>query len=64
MLIFPVSFIDFEPRIVKDNESKINAVSGREHQSNEKLENQFRFNRIRLVPSDRPTHGHLPVILN
>jgi hypothetical protein len=32
--------------------------------SNEKLENQFRFNRIRLVPSDRPTHGHLPVILN
>jgi len=66
MFFFHFSFIDFEPQIVKQNDTKLVSVSGREHEANEKLVSQFRFNRIRMVPSDRPTHGHLPVfcILN
>ncbi len=46
---------------------KLSCTSGRENldaNSNQKLVQQFRYNRVRSVPSDRPTQGHLPVNIN
>lgn len=30
-------------------------------ETNQKVKEQFRFNRIRAVPSEHPEHGHRPV---
>jgi hypothetical protein len=42
----------------------MSCTSGREHlqiSNDQKLKEQFRYNRIRLIPSEHPEHGHRPV---
>jgi hypothetical protein len=60
----PSNFIDENQAFARENK-KTSCVSGRENlpSTEPKLKQQFRFNRVRLVPSDQPAEGHLPVII-
>ncbi len=66
---FIISYFDIEnqPKSKKvefDQPSKKDCISGYEDLTrfeNRKVKQQFRFNRIRSVPNDTPSHGRLPV---
>ena len=55
------SFID-ESKAFPEENKKTSCISGRENINTEpKLKQQFRYNRVRVVPNDQPAQGHLPV---
>ena len=62
------SFKDKIPNFIEEDRQvynpKTSCISGRENvpADAKKLVQQFRYNRVRLVPQDRPTEGRLPVI--
>lgn len=67
MLILSYFDIENQPKSKKvefDQPGKKDCISGYEDLTrfeNRKVKQQFRFNRIRSVPNDTPSHGRLPV---